>query len=49
MKLIMSINNMQLFLDYTQSILNFEPSIAGIHEVLREIKLCEHKISSYKF
>ena len=36
LKLIMSINNMQLFLHFTQPNLTFEPSFSEIHEVLRE-------------
>ena len=39
LKLIMLINNMKLFLDSTQSSLNFEPLVAGIHDVLRKIWL----------
>ena len=43
LKLIKLINDMILFLDSKQSNLNFEPSFAAIHEVLREIWLFEHK------
>ena len=32
---------MQLLLDFKQSNLNFEPSFAGIHEVLRETWLLD--------
>ena len=39
MKLITSINNMQLLLDCIQSDLNFEPLFVEIHQVLREIWL----------
>ena len=36
-KLIILINNMQLFLDSTQCNLDFEPSFVGAHQVLSEI------------
>ena len=36
LKLITSINNMQLFLDSKQSNLDFEFSFAGIHKVFKE-------------
>ena len=36
-KLITSINNMLLILHSSQSNLNFEPSLVGIHQVLRGI------------
>ena len=37
---------MRLFLDSTQSNLNFEPSFVGIHRVLREICLFEHEFQT---
>ena len=40
---------MQLFLAFTQFILNFESSFAGIREVLRVIWLFEHKFQARKF
>ena len=49
LKLITLINNMQLFLDSAQSNSNFEPPVAGIHEVLREICLFEHNFQARKF
>ena len=42
LKLITLINNTWLFLDSTQSNLNVEPSVARIHEVLKEKWLFEH-------
>ena len=42
-------NDMQLFLDFTQSNSNFEPSVAGIHEVLREMWLFEHNFQARNF
>ena len=44
--LITSIDNTYLFLDFIQSNLNFEPSFVGIHQVLREIWLFEHKFQA---
>ena len=43
LKLTTLISNISLFLDCTQSNLNFEPSFAGIHEILKVIWLFEHK------
>ena len=43
------INNMKLFLDSTQSNLNFEPLFAAIHEVSRKIWLFEHKFQARNF
>ena len=40
---------MQPFLDFTQSSLNFELSVAGIHEVLRKIWLFEHNSQARNF
>ena len=40
---------MQLFLDSTQSKLNFKPSFVGIHEVLRELWLFKHKFQARNF
>ena len=37
--------NMQLFLDCTQSDLNFEPSFVEIHQVLREIWLFKKNVN----
>ena len=37
---------MQLFLDSTRSNINFELSVAGIHEVWRETSLFEHKFQA---
>ena len=45
----MSINNMLLFLDSTQSNLNSKLSFVGIHQVLREIWLFEHKFQARNF
>ena len=47
--LIMSINGMQQFLDFKQSNLNFESLFVGIHEVLTEIRLSEHKFQARNF
>ena len=49
LNLITSINDMQLFLDSTRSNINFEFSVAGIHEVWREISLFEHKSQARNF
>ena len=49
LKFITLINNMQLYLDFTKSNLNFEPSFLGIHQVLREIWLFEHKLQGRNF
>ena len=49
LKLIMSINNMELFLDSTQSSLNFESSFVGIYQVLKEIQLIEHEFQTRNF
>ena len=49
LKLITSINKMQLVLDSTQSDLNFEPSFSGIHQVLRERWLFEHTFQARNF
>ena len=49
LKLITSINNMQLFLDGTQFDLNFESSFVGIHQVLREMWLFEHELQTRNF
>ena len=46
LKLIMLINNILLFLDFTQRNLNFESSFVGIHQILREIWLFEHEFQS---
>ena len=43
LKLMTMIDNIQQYLDSIQSNVNFEPSFAAIHEVLREIWLFEHK------
>ena len=43
LKLIMSIINMSLFLNFTKSNLNFEPSFGGIYQVLKEIWLIGHE------
>ena len=40
---------MQLVLGSAQSNLNFELSLVGIHQVLREIWLFEHQFSHWKF
>ena len=40
---------MYLFLDFTQSNLNFEPSFVGIDQVLREIWLSEHEFHTTNF
>ena len=37
---------MLIFLNFTQSNFNFEPSFVGIHYVLREIGLFEHKFQA---
>ena len=39
----MSIINMLLFLNSVKSDLNFEPSLVGMDQVLREIRLFEHE------
>ena len=49
LKLITSINKMQLVLDSTQSDLNFEPSFSLIHQVLREIWHFEHTFQARNF
>ena len=49
LKLITLINNMQLFLDSTQSNLNYERSFPRIHEVLGEVWLSEHKFQTRNF
>ena len=49
LKLIMLINNMLLFSNFTQSNLNFEPSFAGIHQVLREMWLFEPEFQARSF
>ena len=49
LKLITLINNMQLFLDSTQSNLNFEPSFVAILQVLREIWLFGHEFQARNF
>ena len=45
----MSIINMWLLLDSTQSYLNFEPSFVEIHQVFREIWLFEHEFQAGNF
>ena len=49
LKLITSINNMQLLINSAQFNLNFEPWFAGIHQVLREIWLSEHEFQARNF
>ena len=49
LKLIMSINNIKLFLDFKESNLNSKPSFAGIHEVIREKWHFEHKCRTRNF
>ena len=49
LKLITSINNMWLFLNFTQCSLNFEPSFVRIHQVLKDIWLFEHKFQARNF
>ena len=49
LKLIASINNMKLFLDSTQSNLNFLPSLVGTHQVLRERRLFEQRFYARNF
>ena len=49
LRLITSINNMELYADSTLSNLKFDPSFAGIHQVLREIWLFEHKFQARNF
>ena len=48
-KFITSINNASLFLDSTQSNLNFEPSFVGIHHALRETWLFEYECQATNF
>ena len=43
------INNMQLFLDFKQSNLNFESTFVEIHSVLIEIRLFEHEFQNRNF
>ena len=45
----MSVNNIKLFLDFTQSNLNFETSFVGIHQVLIEIWSFEHEFQARNF
>ena len=49
MKLVTSINNVQLLFDSAQSNLNFESSFVEIHQVLREILLFEHEFQARNF
>ena len=49
LKLITSINSMQIFLVFKQSNLSFELSFVEIHQVLREIWLFEHEFQASKF
>ena len=46
LNLVMSINNMLLLLDFSQSNLNFEPSFVEVHQVLREMWLLEHEFQA---
>ena len=45
----MSINNMELFLDFTKPKLNFELTFVGIQQVLIEIWLCKHEFQNISF
>ena len=49
LKLIKSIHSMWLFFDSEQSNSNFEPSSIGIHQILIEIWLFEHKFLTKNF
>ena len=49
LKLTRSISTMQLFLNFTQSNLNFEPSFVGIYQLLREIWVFEHEFHTRNF
>ena len=49
LKLITSINYVQLFLDCIQSNFDFKPSFDEIYQVLREIWLFEHEFQATNF
>ena len=49
LKSVTSINDMLVFLDCTQSDLNFEPSFIEIRQVLREIWLLKHEFQARNF